>query len=57
MLIMYIYIVNTIVEEPENQNTLGAKVKATESASQGNDLALQSNDVLKDEVEFENTKL
>ena len=54
---MLLCIVNTIVEEPEDQKTSKAKVKAAESTTQGNDLALQSNDVLKDEIEFENTKL
>ena len=53
-----VYVVNTIVEEPEDQKTTSeAKVKPTENASQGNDLVLQSKDVLKDAIEFENTKL
>ena len=48
--------VNTIVEEPEDQNTIPSP-HATENTSQENDLELQSKDISEDAIEFKDTKL
>ena len=62
---MYVYlenwsiysIVNTIVEEPEDQSIMpSAQIKATENASQENDIVLEPKYV-SDAIEYENTKL